>query len=318
MFDHLRFRPFGRDAGWSSVIFARNFASALSLGADATFSRSTVATYVGSDGLIHSAAANEPRFEYSGGVCQGLLMEPQRTNYVLNSEDITGWADAVHTISASSVVAPDGGIAYQVIYDNPSADSSGKAFASSLTPSIGDTVVGRVWLGGVSGYPTSAYFGFYDDSSFGSVADCTAKIISGPGTLSKTELPFSVSGLSTSELTLVELTRVADRAQNYSFAIYPNTAAFTTTGGNIVWGASMELGDVATSYIPTTGTAATRNADALSYSGIPASNETRAVVDGANADADDWDGIVDATLLGADNLGQVASITVYKPGARPA
>jgi hypothetical protein len=33
---------------------------------------------------------------------------------------------------------------------------------------------------------------------------------------------------------------------------------------------------------------------------------------------DDWDGVVDATLLGADNSGLVESITVYTTGERPA
>lgn len=71
--------------------------------------------------------------------------------------------------------------------------------------------------------------------------------------------------------------------------------------------------------VPNATTSTTRAADSLSYSGAwTADNETRAVVDAGNVDVDDWDGVVDATLLGADNSGLVESITVYTTGERPA
>ena len=45
--------------------------------------RATTATYVGSDGLIKTALANEVRFDYSNGSCPSILVEPQRTNLLL-------------------------------------------------------------------------------------------------------------------------------------------------------------------------------------------------------------------------------------------
>jgi len=55
-----------------------------------TFSRSQSgkeATYVGSDGLIKYAGADEPRFDYDPetGESLGLLIEEQRTNFETNS-----------------------------------------------------------------------------------------------------------------------------------------------------------------------------------------------------------------------------------------
>ena len=64
-------------------------------------------------------------------------------------------------------------------------------------------------------------------------------------------------------------------------------------------------------YIPTSGSAVTRAAETLSYSGAwTADNETRAITDAGTVDTDDWDGIVDATINRADNLAQITSIDV--------
>lgn len=49
-----------------------------------TFARNSTATYTGPDGLLKTAAANEPRYDYDPltGECKGLLVEEQRTNLV--------------------------------------------------------------------------------------------------------------------------------------------------------------------------------------------------------------------------------------------
>ena len=57
------------------------------------FTRSSTATFVGSNGLIQSAAINEPRFDYdpATGASKGLLIEEPRTNYIVQSENFTSW-----------------------------------------------------------------------------------------------------------------------------------------------------------------------------------------------------------------------------------
>jgi hypothetical protein len=56
-----------------------------------TFTRSTTATFVGSNGLIQSAAINAPRFDFDPVTLapKGFLIEEQRINLLLNS-DILG------------------------------------------------------------------------------------------------------------------------------------------------------------------------------------------------------------------------------------
>jgi len=64
-----------------------------------SFGRGSTGTYVGVDGLIKTAIANEPRFDHDPvtGVCNGLLVEESRTNSLPYSQGFTsGW----HTANA--------------------------------------------------------------------------------------------------------------------------------------------------------------------------------------------------------------------------
>ena len=71
--------------------FSLNFLAGAPLDPSVTFTRSTTATFVGSNGLIQSSAINTPRFNYDPVTLapQGLIIEGQRTNLLLNS-DILG------------------------------------------------------------------------------------------------------------------------------------------------------------------------------------------------------------------------------------
>ena len=70
---------------------ALDFLAGAPLDSRITFTRTTTATFVGSNGLIQSSAINAPRFDYNPTTLAplGLLIEEQRTNLLLNS-DILG------------------------------------------------------------------------------------------------------------------------------------------------------------------------------------------------------------------------------------
>lgn len=74
-----------------------------------TFSRASVGTYIGSDGLLKTAAINEKRFQYTNGVCDGFLSEGASTNNMLWSDDLTNavWVKTNCT-AAKNAVGPDG------------------------------------------------------------------------------------------------------------------------------------------------------------------------------------------------------------------
>ena len=90
------------------------------VGPTPVFTRSSTATFIGSDGLIQSAAINEPRFEHDPltGVCGGLLLEQSRTNLVFPSATLTTQTRTVtavaHTLSfygTGTVVLSDAHVA---------------------------------------------------------------------------------------------------------------------------------------------------------------------------------------------------------------
>ena len=65
---------------------------------DFDVSRNGTGTYIGEDGLIKTALANEPRFEYNfDGTFKGILVEPAATNLIIESEDISQepWVNVV-------------------------------------------------------------------------------------------------------------------------------------------------------------------------------------------------------------------------------
>lgn len=66
-----------------------------------TFTRASTATRINAAGLMVTEAANVPRFDYDNLTlaCKGLLLEPQRTNLVLGSADMTGWSTNAATFT---------------------------------------------------------------------------------------------------------------------------------------------------------------------------------------------------------------------------
>ena len=69
---------------------------------DLTWTRASTANRTNSSGLIESVASGVPRLSYMYGSCPALLLEPQRTNLVLRSEEFD---DLTWTKSGVSIKA---------------------------------------------------------------------------------------------------------------------------------------------------------------------------------------------------------------------
>ena len=77
---------------------------------DFTFTRASEGTRIDENGLIDNQGIGIPRLDWGDGDCPSLLLEPQRTNEVIWSENFTQWVKSNLTVSSGQITTPDGGL----------------------------------------------------------------------------------------------------------------------------------------------------------------------------------------------------------------
>lgn len=223
-----------------------------------TFTRASTGTYVGSDGLIKSATTNEARFDHNPttGESLGLLVEEARTNLVLRSEELdnASWTkQSSVSVSANTTISPDGALTA----DTVTADQSLGIF-QSVAATVSTTYTNSVYI--KAGTATAIML--RDDTGAG------RHIVFNPstGVITATSGTLVSSGSQALNNGWYRyfMTYVAD-ATTARGIIRPNSAGSAQTF--IAWGAQIEAGAFATSYIPTTTATATRAADVASITG---------------------------------------------------
>ena len=247
---------------------------------DFTVTRATAATRVGPDGLIASVASGIPRLDYfaSGGVvgCPALLVEPSAQNLALRSENfLTTWSPtniSVSTGTTAAFTAPDGTTSADLL----TATASGSArIVQSFSFVSGTTYTYSAFAKAGSGF-----FGLTLEN--GGVASGAAVIwnlntgalaVSGTAgagyTLQSQGIENYGNGWYRCGMTVLLGLNVAGSIRANTSDGTMSTAVIQSASGNTayVWGAQLETGSVATSYIPTTTGSVTRNADVVSVSG---------------------------------------------------
>jgi hypothetical protein len=247
-----------------------NFAGTKTLDSRITFTRASSATYVGSDGLIKTATTDVPRFDHNPitGESLGLLVEEQRTNLMLQSEDFsTTWAVTRASVSTNAIAAPDGATTADKLVEDSTATNthfvqqsvsvtSGTSYTSSVYVKAAERNFAQLVLSGQFATTVSAIFNL----STGAVGTTT-----GTPTTSATQLANGWWRLSvTQTASATGSTQVQVRVASSS-----TTATYTGDGtsGLYIWGAQLEAGAFPTSYIPTTSATVTRSADVASITG---------------------------------------------------
>lgn len=235
-----------------------------------SFSRASIGTYYDSTGTLQTAASGAPRFDYDPAThtAKGLLIEEQRTNYLLYSHTFSAanWSLSGTSKTLVTDTAPDGST--NTVYEIAvSAAGTSKSTSQGVTTNQ-TGYVASVYL--KAGTSTTANVGLYNTStlSWGTPSSgATGRILSGPGTIvvhpnAVGGSLFKVTGLSSTDWTRVQI--VVPSFSTNRFYIYPNDYPAQTIGNSVkIWGAQVELGSFATSYIPTTTTTVTRAADTL-------------------------------------------------------
>jgi hypothetical protein len=212
-----------------------------------------------------------PRLDYLGSTCPRLLLEPQRSNLVTFSEqmDNAAWVKTNATVTANATTAPDGTTsADKIIEDTQNQfhfinSNSGTFAAGSYSFSVfakaSERNILQLFFNGSANANAFANFNL-QNGTVSLSASCTPSIENYGNGWYRCTIVATVS-VSTVPLAYLCL-------QNSATASRAATYAGNGTSGLFVWGAQLEAGAYATSYIPTLGAAVTRVADDASKTGI--------------------------------------------------
>ena len=250
----------------ASLIITPNGVKAVKLyalkGDDLNVVRATSATRVNASGLIELVGANVPRLDYSNGSCPSILVEPQRTNLKINSQQ---WA-SIGTVNITAT-------------NNQAISPDGTNNASKILPIdsgfhyIGDmTTVPNLNVVTASFYYKNfnhKNIGFYDNNTSGS--QISINLENNTYTLDSNVINGGIINVGNGWYRAF-ITFIPSSTAIVNYLIFrssTNAGDYVANGSYIyTYGWQIEQGSTLTSYIPTTSASVTRNADVISDSTI--------------------------------------------------
>lgn len=207
---------------------------------------------------------NIPRIDFSLGGCPNILLEPQRTNLALYSEDFADatWSKTRTTVTQNTTLSPDNTLGADTIeVTAPGQCHIGQSVTTTTTTlnvSIYCKYINQQFLQIYSSSSALAYANF----------DILNGVVGSNGTnASNVQITTAANGFYRLSVSLI----VPAAAIVIRFAfVASSTSAYNATEGVagrqfFAWGTSFESGTTsasyATSYIPTAGVSVTRNFD---------------------------------------------------------
>ena len=229
--------------------------------------QTTPSTYVATT----SAAYYGPRFDYDPVTlaAKGLLIEEARTNLVLYSEqfDNAAWVKSQVTVTANATLAPNGLLVADKIIENTAATTYHAIYpGTSPTGSVTGSYTFTVYAKAAERRYISLDMNSYLD---GVVFDLQNGAVTGTSTFYTSSITPAGNGwyrCSVSKNYTVATMLYAEAIISTS-ATVPNAYTGDGTSGVFLYGAQLEAGAFATSYIPTVASTVTRSADVATMTG---------------------------------------------------
>jgi hypothetical protein len=301
---------------WGPQVEPGTFATSYISSNTSFTSRASSATYFDASGILRTAPANNARtgFGYdttsNKWISQGLILEAAATNLIANSSIFAGAFASVNTSNYTGDTAPDG--TYTALRNVP----NNGIVAGSSTLIAHDTLAfsNTTSLHTLSIYAkgtTSAFnrIRLYDNNNS---QNCYFNL-TGNGS-------YDTVNVASASITLVGngwyRCSVYSSTAGTDYRIYCPTSSASATGdgtsGIYVWGAQLEAGDFATSYIPTVASTVTRQADYISFATSSFYNVTGGTL---VLDATTGASVVSRTFVALNNASSTEQIGIRCTGS---
>jgi len=254
-----------------------------------TFTRGSTGTRINASGFVETMSNNGPRFDHDPTTLapRGLLVEGQSVNSVVNSNVMrgTGWlvSNLVTPANAVGVTDPAGGTNATTYTANNTGSSTTYRAGGPTTTTTGASTTAITWSCWVKANGYTKILMAEGNSGRGAVA---FDIGVDPPTATPQGGAGSPQGFVTKHSSgwyriQMRISVASSTGYQWSVIGYPTGATLgaygaqylgDNTNGIYVWGAQLEDGSGASSYIPTGASTATRNADSCVMSNIAALN----------------------------------------------